>query len=56
MDKLGKITDKVMVRAQNQFNKIKEKEEHIADFTDKHAQCIEKIDELAADQFHQTFL
>jgi hypothetical protein len=31
-EKLSKITDKLMVKAQNQFTKIKEKEELIADF------------------------
>jgi hypothetical protein len=36
IDRLNKITDKLMVRAQNQFTKIREKEELIRDFQEKY--------------------
>lgn len=35
MERLGKITDKLMVRAQNQFTKIREKEELMRDLQEK---------------------
>lgn len=43
VERLNKITDKLMVRAQNQFTKIREKEELIHDFQEKYEKADAKI-------------
>lgn len=43
-----------MVKAQNQFTKIKEKEELIADFQEKYDKISAKIEMEPSNKFHET--
>jgi hypothetical protein len=52
VERLGKITDKLMVRAQNQFTKIREKEELMRDLQEKMEKAEGKIVFPPAEQFY----
>lgn len=43
LEQLGKVNDKLMIKAQNQFTKIKEKEEIAKDLQEKYAIISAKI-------------
>ena len=53
IDSLASINDKLMIRAQNQFTKIKEKEEMSRDLTEKYHLLSDKIDQPQAEHFHR---